>query len=76
MNTGLRFSRLETARICNNCTHVAKYEIRAGIHNLILCSNCAKELQSLIKTGTEGDYKMVGYDHMKEVSHDDTRTKN
>ena len=68
---GLRFSKLETARICNSCASVAKYELRAGVHNLILCPNCVKELQGLIKTGTEcADIKIVEYDHMQEVSHE------
>lgn len=76
MNAVLRFSKLPVSRICNCCAGVAKYEIRAGIHNLILCSNCTKEIQGLIKTGTEcEDVDMVEYDHMKEVSHDDIRTK-
>ena len=66
----LRFSKLPSVRICNNCAKVAKYEIRAGIHVIILCYECARELIGLVKTGTEGDYQMVEYDHMKEVSHD------
>lgn len=72
MNSGLRFSRLETVRICNNCAKVAVYEARAGIHNLILCYDCCRELANLIKTGTECvDIRMVEVDemHMKEVSH-------
>lgn len=70
MNTGLRFSKLPSVRICNNCAKVAKYEVRAGIHNLVLCYDCCREIMNLIRIGTEGDYKMVEYDHMKEVSHD------
>ena len=69
MNTGLRFSKLPSVRICNNCAKVATYELRAGIHNLILCYDCCRELANLIKIGTEGNYQMVEYDHMKEVSH-------
>lgn len=70
MSTGLRFSRLRQPRICNNCAKVAKYELAAGVHNLILCYDCCRQLADLIKVGTEGNYQMVEYDHMKEVSHD------
>ena len=71
MSTGLRFSKLPTVRICNNCAKVAVYEVRAGIHNLILCYDCCRQLMDLIRMGTEGDYKMVECDelHMQEVSH-------
>lgn len=70
MNTGLRFSKLSSPRICNSCSKVAVYELAAGIHNLILCYDCCRQLADLIRVGTEGDYRMVEYDHMKEVSHD------
>lgn len=67
----LRFSKLQSPRICNNCAKVAKYELRAGIHVMVLCYDCCREMMSLIKIGTEGDYKMVECDelHMQEVSH-------
>ena len=73
----LKFSKLPSPRICNGCAKVAKYEIRAGIHNLILCYDCSRELMDLIRIGTEGDYQAVMIDemHMKEISHDDIRTK-
>lgn len=73
----LKFSKLPSPRICNSCPKVAKYEIRAGIHNLILCYDCSRELMNLICRGTEGDYQtvMMNEMHMKEVSHDDIRTK-
>lgn len=73
----LRFSKLPSPRICNSCSKVAKYEIRVGIHNLILCYDCSRELMNLIRRGAEGDYQtvMINEMHMKEVSHDDIRTK-
>lgn len=58
----LRFSKLPSPRICNSCSKVAKYEIRAGIHNLILCYDCCRELMDLVRIGTEGDYKEVTHD--------------
>ena len=75
MNMALRFSKLPTPRICNSCSKVAKYQFTAGIHNLILCYDCCRELMNLIRIGTEGDYKVVEIDemHMQEVSHDDSR---
>lgn len=68
----LRFSKLSSPRICNSCSKVAKYEVRAGIHNLILCYDCCREMMDLIRVGTEGDYNAVMVDemHMQEVSHD------
>lgn len=68
----LRFSKLESPRICNSCSKVAKYEVRAGIHTIVLCYDCCRELMNLIRVGTEGDYKVVQIDemHMQEVSHD------
>ena len=73
----LRFSKCQYPGICNGCAKVAKYSIRAGIHNLILCYDCSRELMNLICRGTEGDYQTVVINemHMKEVSHDDIRTK-
>lgn len=73
----LKFSKCQHPGICNSCPKAAKYEIRAGIHNLILCYDCSRELMNLIRRGTEGDYQTVMIDemHMKEVSHDDIRTK-
>ena len=73
----LKFSKLPSPRICNSCPKVAKYSIQAGIHNLVLCYDCCRELIDLIRIGTEGDYQAVMIDemHMKEVSHDDIRTK-
>ena len=68
----LRFSKAQYPGVCNNCAKVAKYYVQAGIHRLLLCYNCCRELMDLIRIGTEGDYKMVEIDemHMKEVSHD------
>ena len=66
----LRFSKLPSPRICNSCAKVANYELAAGIHNLILCKDCAQSLGTLIEMGTDGHMDMVEYDHMKEVSHD------
>lgn len=73
----LRFSKLPSPRICNSCPKVAKYEIRVGVHNLILCYDCSRALMNLIRRGTEGDYQtaMINEMHMKEVSYDDIRTK-
>lgn len=67
----LRFSKLPSPRICNNCSKVAKYQIVAGIHNLLLCYDCSRELMNLVRIGTEGDYSVVEIDemHMQEVSH-------
>lgn len=69
MNTGLRFSKLQSPRICNNCAKVAKYELRAGIHNLILCYDCAHELMLMMRVMTEPEMG-VNEQHMQEVSHD------
>lgn len=68
----LKFSKLPSPRICNNCSKVAKYSIQAGIHTIVVCYDCCRELMDLIRIGTEGDYKVVMTDemHMQEVSHD------
>ena len=68
----LRFSKLPLPRICNSCSKVAKYQITAGIHDLILCYDCSHELMDLVRIGTGGDYRVVQIDemHMQEVSHD------
>lgn len=73
----LRFSKCQYPGICNSCPKTAKYYIQAGIHRLLLCYDCSCELINLIRRGTEGDYQTVMIDemHMKEVSHDDIRTK-
>lgn len=68
----LKFSKLPTPRICNSCSKVAKYSVQAGIHTIVLCYDCCREMMNLIRVGTEGDYKAVMIDemHMQEVSHD------
>lgn len=72
MSMALRFSKLPSPRICNSCSKVAKYQVTAGIHSIVLCYDCCREIMNLIRVGTEGDYQMVEMDelHMKEVSHD------
>ena len=76
MNAGLRFSKLQSPRICNNCAHVAKYEITAGTHNLLLCYDCAHELMLMMRVMTEQKTEAVNTEHMKEVSHDNIGTEN
>lgn len=73
----LKFSKCQHPGICNGCAKVAKYNIQAGIHRLQLCYDCSRELMNLVRIGTEGDYQTVMIDemHMKEVSHDDIKTK-
>lgn len=67
----LKFSKLPSPRICNSCSKVAKYQIVAGIHSIVVCYDCCRELMSLVHSGIEcADIKMVEYDHMQEVSHD------
>lgn len=58
----LRFSKLLSPRICNSCSKVAKYEIRAGIHSIVVCYDCCREIMNLVRIGTEGDYKEVTHD--------------
>lgn len=73
----LKFSKCQHPGICNSCPKTAKYYIQAGTHRLLLCYDCSRELMNLIRRGTEGNYQTVMIDemHMKEVSHDDIRTK-
>lgn len=68
----LKFSKLPSPRICNSCSKVAKYSVQAGIHTIVLCYGCCRQLMDLIRMGTEGGYKAVMIDemHMQEVSHD------
>lgn len=69
MSMALKFSKLPSPRICNSCSKVAKYEIRAGIHNLILCYDCCREMMDMIRID-EQKASMVDEMHMQEVSHD------
>lgn len=72
----LKFSKCQHPGICNSCPKVAKYSIQAGIHRLLLCYDCSRELMNLIRRGTEAQKAvMIDEMHMKEVSHDDIRTK-
>lgn len=68
----LKFSKTQYPGICNSCSKVAKYYVQAGIHRLLLCYDCCRELMDLIRIGTEGNYNAVMVDemHMQEVSHD------
>ena len=66
----MEISRLQSPRICNGCSNVAIYEIKASIHNMLLCPDCIRALKNGINLVAEEDVKWVAEEHMQEVSHD------